>query len=93
MANVNNTLMMENPATAMTVIEEILANSEVVVAVWQDPTEQYGVGFEVVKGQRILRECAANNVPVRVSTSAIKCVSREQACALALVKGERDLRH
>ena len=89
MANSNNDLM----DGTMAPIERILAENEMVVAVWQDRTATDGVGMMIVKGQSILLDCIAKNAPINVTMSAIKCVDEEQAHALIQVKSERDRRH
>jgi hypothetical protein len=74
-------------------IDHIFSANELVVAIWQDSNAKNGVGVMVVKGQRILRDCIAKNMPINVAAAAIRCVDVEQALALKMTKGERDRLH
>ncbi len=74
-------------------VEAIIADNEIVFAVWQDAAEPDGVGTMIVKGQDALRRCAADDTAIKASVSAISCINAEQATALVQVCGERDRRH
>jgi hypothetical protein len=73
-------------------IRKIIAENEVVLAVWQDATSENGVDMLIVKGQQKLREIASSK-PAKVRMSAIHCIEREQAFALVDMLGEPDRRH
>jgi hypothetical protein len=88
MANANNDEM----DGTMERVKRIIADNDVVFAVWQDQTEGDGVGMLIVKGQALLRRCIAEGA-IQARMSAIKCVCGEQAEALQRVCGERDARH
>jgi hypothetical protein len=62
-------------------VETIVADAEVVIGVWQDPSEPNGVGLHVIKGLRHLMTATASGEPARVSVEALPCIDREQAVA------------
>jgi hypothetical protein len=66
----------------------ILADNEIVFAVWQDMAAPDGVGILIVKGQKLLMECVSSRRSIRSCVSAIKCVEEAQAVALAHLHGD-----
>ena len=71
-------------------VRRILADGDVVFAVWQDQEEDYGVDYLVVKGAKLLKEIVASQTGQPMRLSAVKCVCEEQAIALKQVLGDRD---
>ena len=61
---------------------EIVANNDLVVAVWQDVREPDGVGLLLIKGEDLLRQSVENTRAVSARTAAIPCIEYEQAVAL-----------
>jgi hypothetical protein len=84
MANANRDAM----DGTMTPIRCLIADNEMVVAVWQDAEEPDGVGLLVIKGDRFLRTVIAENRPMPARYTAIPCTCIEQAIALKEVAGE-----
>ncbi len=71
-------------------VRRIVAEGDVVFAVWQDPEEEFGVGYLIVKGAKLLKEIVASQKPQAIRTNAVKCICAEQAIALKQVLGDRD---
>ena len=71
-------------------VRRILAEGDVVFAVWQDRAQEYGVGYLVVKGAKLLKEILASQTTQVGRISAVKCICEEQAIALKRVLGDRD---
>ena len=71
-------------------VRSIVAEGDLVFAVWQDPEEEYGVGGLAIKGAKLLKEIAASQTPQGIRVSAVKCTCEEQAIALKQVLGDRD---
>jgi hypothetical protein len=71
-------------------VRRIVAEGDVVFAVWQDPEEEYGVGSLVVKGAKLLKEIVASRTGQAMRIDAVKCTCTEQAIALQQVLGDRD---
>ena len=69
-------------------VKDILAQSDVVIGVWQDTESPHGVGMHVIKGQRVLGEIMAGGKPINVKIDAIPCVNMEQAIACQDVLSE-----
>jgi len=80
MANANDEHMDGTTAPVL----EIVAASDLVFGVWQDPAEPYGVGLLIIKGTNRLREIVAGSRGQELRMSAIKCVELEHAEALRL---------
>jgi hypothetical protein len=78
-----------SPKRAMRYVKSILADNEIVLAIWQDPSEPDGVGMLLVKGRNKLREAIMSNVAINVKTSAVPCVCYEQAIALRETLGHK----
>lgn len=74
-------------------VDAIVADAEVVIAVWQDQQEPHGVGTMLIKGNQSLREIVASSHSRPQMVAAIPCVSAAQAEALRQVAGEKDRRH
>jgi hypothetical protein len=66
-----------------------IAENDVVVAVWQRPTEPYGIGWLVIKGHQVLREMSTMALSMRARVFVVVCVEEEQAIALLEMHGER----
>ena len=62
-------------------IETLVADAEVVIGLWQDPSEPNSVGLHVIKGLRHLMTAAASGEPPRVRVDAVPCIDRDQAVA------------
>jgi hypothetical protein len=71
-------------------IKKILADADLVIAVWQDYTAAHGVGMLPVKGQQILTNVFADVSLDNVRIDAIACDCEEHAIALKETLGERD---
>ena len=71
-------------------VRRIVAEGDVVFAVWQDPQEEHGVGTLIVKGAKRLKEIVASQTGQPMRLSAVKCICEEQAIALKQVLGDRD---
>jgi hypothetical protein len=85
------------------VIQRIIAEHDLVWAVWRDPAEPDGVGTLIIKGKRRL-EAAASGVEgapsgtvrfdpgdLEVTWAAVPCKSPEAAVAMHWTFGEREL--
>ena len=71
-------------------VRRIVTEGDVVFAVWQDPDEEYGVDYVVVKGAKLLKEIVASQNAQVMRIDAVKCTCTEQAIALQQVLGDRD---
>jgi hypothetical protein len=71
-------------------VERIVAAGDVVFAVWQDAEEEFGVGYLLVKGTKLLKEIVASQTPQAAPITAVKCTCAEQAIALKQVRGDQD---
>jgi hypothetical protein len=76
MANANDALMDGTMAPVL----HLIAENDLVCAVWQDRAEPGGVGTLIVKGANQVR--AATGLSQKLRVTAIKCVSAKQAEAL-----------
>jgi hypothetical protein len=83
MANANDALMDGTMAPVL----QLVAENEVVFAVWQDEAEPNGVGVMIVKGANKLRDVVATGKERSHRVTAIKCIEAEQAEALRLHVG------
>lgn len=57
-----------------------------------EPVGRFGVGFEIIKGEQLLREVMADGAK-DIRVNAIKCIEAEQVVAFKRVHGERDMRN
>jgi hypothetical protein len=71
-------------------IKTIIARSDLVLALWQDPSQPYGVGSLIIKGHRAMLDSVANNTSVALKTDAILCDTAEVAEAYRQTLGEID---
>lgn len=71
-------------------LRRIVAEGDLVFAVWQDPEEEYGVGGLTIKGTKLLKEIAAGQTSRAIRISAVKCTCEEHAMALKQVLGDRN---
>jgi hypothetical protein len=86
LANCNEALM----DGTMEPIKRIIAEGDVVFAVWQDPEAEYGVDCLGLKGEKLLKEIEASQNAQVAQITAVKCICKEQAIALKQVLGDRD---
>lgn len=89
MAKANNALM----DGTMEPVRQLIEGHDVVVAVWQDFESQHGVATLIIKGADMLRNSVADQTEVPGRTTAIKCMSYEQAEALREVLGDQGQLH
>jgi hypothetical protein len=68
-------------------VEAIVANSEVVFAVWQDREATDGVSFHIIKGVQRMKAIAAGTASANVKWTAVPVVDREYAIAAGLSLG------
>jgi hypothetical protein len=78
LANRNNAGMDGTMAPVL----QLVAEHDLVFAVWQDSAAPHGVGVLIVKGANRLREIATGSGSVQVRVTAISCIAAEQAEAL-----------
>ena len=71
-------------------VSRILAEGDVVFAIWQDPEEEYGVDYLVVRGAKLLKQLVASQTGLVIRISAVNCTCEEHAIALQQVLGDRD---
>jgi hypothetical protein len=71
-------------------IKRIIAGSDLVLAVWHDPSQPTGVDSLIVKGDRALLDSIAKNTSVALKTDAILCDNAEMAEAYGRTLGEID---
>jgi hypothetical protein len=65
------------------IIKRKIADSDVVMAIWNDPSDASGVGYILLKGQDIARQAAAENRGIKAQRfAAIPCKGNEHAFAL-----------
>jgi hypothetical protein len=69
-------------------VRRLIEESEIAVAVWQDADEPDGVGFYIIKGDRLLRTIISENKGRKAVWTAIPCECYEQAVALKDFAGE-----
>jgi hypothetical protein len=86
MANANEKVM----DGSMEPVKRIAAEADVLFAVWQDPEEEYGVGYLIVKGEKLLKSIVTSGDDKHARINAIKCIEKEQAVALKRLIGLRD---
>jgi hypothetical protein len=72
-------------------VKRLFEEGDVVWGVWRDDTEPYGIDMIVLKGTRVLRDCAATGKNVEARVTVVPCDCYEQALAPKKVFGERDL--
>jgi hypothetical protein len=68
-------------------VKAILAENDVVVGVFQEPTVPYGVGTSLIKGEETLERIMKSGVAERLRVNAIPCIDLEQAVAARKVLG------
>ena len=73
----------------MNKVISLVNDHELVWAVWQDVTEQGGVGSLIVKGIAQLEQTASGGEKMQMTWTAIPCNDYEQAEALRLVCGDK----
>jgi hypothetical protein len=72
----------------MDYMRELVASHEVVIAVFDDPSEADGVGIYVIKGKPKLAEVVASGKTARAKIVAVPCVSLEWAITMDEVLGD-----
>jgi hypothetical protein len=90
-ANAHTVAMKDlNEREVMGYVRGIVADNDVVVAVWQDKAEPHGVGLLVVKGANMIREVVASAITATgVKVSAVTCCDYAQAVALWRALGDK----
>ena len=71
-------------------IKRLFEEGEIVVGVWQDTEERYGIGYLVLKGARLLQEVVASGENATARVTAIPCECYEQPVAAKQTFGTRD---
>jgi hypothetical protein len=89
-ANAHTVAMKDmNEREAMDYVRGIVADNDIVVAVWQDIAEPNGVGLLVVRGANMIREIVASGVTATgVKVSAVPCCDYAEAVTLWQVLGD-----
>jgi len=67
-----------------------LFKADIVIGVWQSPSEDFGVGYLVLKGGKLLMETIASGQEITASFATVPCQCYEQAIAAKEVFGTRD---
>jgi hypothetical protein len=62
-------------------IREMVAENELVLAIWQDERQSDGFGFLVLKGERLLASVANSKQANAAAWTVIPCLDAEQALA------------
>jgi hypothetical protein len=71
-------------------IMRIFDKYEVVLGVWPDAGEPYGIGTMIVKGAGLLQEIAADGKARATTTIALPCVEYEQAQEVKEAYGDQE---
>jgi hypothetical protein len=71
-------------------IKNVIDEADIVFAVWTDPSARGGVGWLLVKGQRLLSTCASGGAVIPAKIAGVPCTDDYQAHALLEVAGERN---
>jgi hypothetical protein len=74
-------------------VKAIIAQGEIVFAVWQDPTKACGVGLLLLKGDGALRETMAGAHPKKLRITGVKVSNLEMAVAADLTMGVHEKEH
>jgi hypothetical protein len=69
------------PDAALKYIGQIVADNDVVIAVFPDPAEPHGVGFYPIKGRQQLEALRAGRIPERLHCDVVPCAELEHAIA------------
>ena len=69
-------------------VNEAIESSDVVFGVYQDVTENHGVGFVIIKGELEVENIVNSKVERDMVTTAIPCRNGEEAWALRKVYGD-----
>jgi len=70
-------------------VKQNVTDSDLVFAVWQERTAKNGVGYEIIKGQALLRKIFRSKKTQSICVAAIPCIEKAQAKAVLMVAGER----
>jgi hypothetical protein len=69
-------------------VRRIVDSADIVFAVWQDHSEQSGIGWRIVKGKQFLAETGQGGTR-KGRFEAILCCDGHQAAALEMVAGDK----
>jgi hypothetical protein len=75
---------------AVETVRKMIEGATVVIGVFQDMDEPFGVGIHVIKGQRLMKSVLADGTTRRARTECIACRSLEEAVAAQKVFGESE---
>jgi hypothetical protein len=73
---------------AVEIVRKMIEGASVVIGVFQDMDEPFGVGIHVIKGQRLMKSVLADGTTRRARTECIACRSLEEAVAMQQMFGE-----
>jgi hypothetical protein len=73
----------------MQAVEDILAENELVFAVWQDRTKDTGISYIIIKGHAIARDALAKQADGFAKVSAIACPDADVAFRLQDAYGDQ----
>jgi hypothetical protein len=83
LANANRALMDGSLAPVL----QLMRSHDVAVCIWQDRTNQNGVGLRIIKGTDLVRRSfAGDQAPYKLTV--IPCENLEQAMALSALHGD-----
>ena len=68
-----------------------IEQSDVCVAVWEEPSAEGGIGYLTLKGETALRKIVASGMPRNLKIQAVKVSCHEMAIATKTVLGEPTL--
>jgi hypothetical protein len=71
-------------------IKRIIADNDLVFAVWQNPSAPHCVDLLAIKGLHILAESGRYNIPIKTKLSAVLVDNIEMAIATCRVLGDGD---
>lgn len=81
MANHNDAVVMDG---TMAPVHQLIADNDVVIAIWQDFTRPDGIGPMPIKGSEHLHTAFQSRSSFSGKVTAIKCECVEQALALLM---------
>jgi hypothetical protein len=73
---------------ALETVRKIIDGATVVLGIYQDMDETFGVGMHVIKGQRLMKATLADGTTRRARTECIPCSSLEEAMTMQELFGE-----
>ncbi|MEH2476213.1 hypothetical protein V1281_002617 [Nitrobacteraceae bacterium AZCC 2161] len=78
-----------SPENGLPAVQRLIDDAELVVAIWQDWTQPFGVATLIIKGDNIFREAVAEQRTLEAKISSIRCIDAAQAFALLDICGHR----